>query len=171
MLWLQRPNWSRWAVAALLIVGSLWVELRPAAMTEHPFATIEIAPGDEIDTSNTEFRLVPVGTFRPIEGSVASRHIAAGDPILDSDVDETNRSVPAGWWSVSTDVPQGARVGDPVQVLVLSSGRSVDGVVTAVEPDDPFVDETGAIAVSPEHVTEVAMAAAEGQIVVLVAAR
>ena len=170
MLWLQRRNWTRWAVAALLIVGSLWVELRPDAMTEHPFATVEIAPGEEIDSSNTEFRPVPVGTFGPIAGSVASRHIAAGDPILESDVDETNRSVPAGWWSVSTDVPQGARVGDAVQVLVLSSGKSVDGVVTAVEPDDPFIDETGAIAVSPEHVTEVAMAAAESQIVVLVAA-
>ncbi len=168
MLWLQTPPWGRWLIASLLATLALWIELRPDPSVEHPFAITAIAIGDEVDTVNTEFRQIPKGLLEPVETGVATRSILPGDPVLASDVTDKQSHIPSGWWIVSADVPTKTSPGDRVRVVLLTTGEVVEGVVTSVSDDDPFAATSGAIAVEPNRAGEVAMAAADGQIAVLV---
>jgi hypothetical protein len=55
-----------------------------------------------------------------------------------------------------------------VRVVLLTTGEIVDGVVTSAFDDDPFSATSGAIAVDADSAGQVAMAAADGDIAVLV---
>lgn len=171
MLWLQTPPWGRWLAAGLIVTLTLWIELRPDPLVDHPFAATSIAPGTMVDESNTESRRVPAGLFDPVDlGIAASRAVAAGAPILGADVDGDDSIVPAGWWIVSTEVPASAVVGDQVRLVLLESGMTVQGVVTAASVDDTFGSLSGGVAVPGDAAAEVATAAANGRLAVLVAA-
>jgi len=168
MLWLQTPPWGRWLVATVLAVFALWVELRPESMVEHPFATVEILPGDEIGPSNTEERQIPQGLLAAVDAGVSSAAIKPGDPVLASDVVDRESHIPSGWWIVAADVPPNSTPGDQVRVVMLATGEVVEGVVTTALDDDPFSTASGAIAVEPTRAGDVAVAAADGEIAVLV---
>ena len=168
MLWLQTPPWGRWLIATLLAILALWIELRPEPLTDHPFAITRILPGEDIGLANTEMRQVPRGLFGPVGSGVAQNTVAAGDPVLASDVVGRDTYIPAGWWIVAADIPANVNPGDRVRVVLLSSGEMIDGVVTSAMSDDPFSTTAGAIAVKPGRAGEVAVAAAEGKIAVLV---
>ncbi|MDX1469590.1 MAG: hypothetical protein R3258_09630 [Acidimicrobiia bacterium] len=168
MLWLSRPPWARWIGAGLIVVAALWFELSPAANVEHPFATVDIDPGQLINAGNTEMRHVPSGLLENVEiGQAAGRKIESGEPILASDVRPVEPDVPKGWWVVAASLPRGARTGDHVQVLMLDSGLAAPGIVIAEGSDDPFDSFSGAIAIHPDHASDVAAAAVEGRIAVL----
>lgn len=147
---------------------ALWVELRPEQMVQHPFAVAEILPGEEIGVANTEMRLVPNGLFGPVGDGVSRDVVDEGEPVLASDVVETDSYIPDGWWIVTADVPTNAKPGDRVRVVLLSSGEIVGGVVTSAITEDPFSNTSGSIAVEPSRASEVAIAAADGSIAVLV---
>lgn len=168
MLWLQTPPWGRWLIASLLATLALWIELRPEPNVAHPFAITAIAIGDDVGTANTELRQVPKGLFEPVETGVATRSILPGDPVLTGDITDSQSHIPAGWWIIAADVPTDTSPGDRVRVVLLSTGEVVEGIVTSVGDDDPFAAASGAIAVEPDRAGEVAMAAADGQIAVLV---
>ena len=169
MLWLSRPPWARWAGACLIVLAALWLELAPAGDVEHPFATTDIGAGELIDAANTQMRLVPADLFEPIEmGATASRTIESGDPILASAIGTGEPLVPSGWWVVSASLPRRAEIGAQVQVVMLDSGKAAPGIVVDAGSDDPFDSFAGAIAIAPAHASEVAAAAAEGRIAVLV---
>jgi hypothetical protein len=168
MLWLQTPPWGRWLIASLLATLALWIELRPEPTVEHPFAIVEIVPGDDIGAGNTENRRVPRDLFQSVGSGVASVAIKPGDPVLASDVVEKKSYVPTGWWIVAADVPIDTNPGDRVRVVLLATGEIVDGVITSAADDDPFSATSGAIAVEPGRSSEVAMAAADGEIAILV---
>jgi hypothetical protein len=171
MLWFQPLPWGRWVLVLLVALVAAYIELKPDATIESPFATVTINAGDMIDEANTELRQVPVGLLDVAErGDVATTRIAAGSPVMASAVGEEGRTVPPGWWVVGVTLPQGAEVGDEVRIVLLETGREVPGVVAHPGSDDPFDAADAGVAVPPELSAEVAMAASDGRLAVLVSA-
>jgi hypothetical protein len=151
MLWFQPMPWGRWALVLLIAVGALYVELKPEATVDSPFATVTINPGDVIDQNNTELRRTPVGLLETAElGEVANERIEPGSPVMASSAGDQADTVPTGWWVIGVKLPDGADVGD--------------------EPgsDDPFAAADGGGAVPPERSAEVAVAASDGRLAVLI---
>jgi hypothetical protein len=169
MLWFEPFPLGRWTLAILIAVAALYVEFRPDPIVHQPFAVVDIAPGDPIDASNTELRRVPAGLFDgAVEGDVATKQVLSGEPVLKSDVAESDRVVPLGWWVVGVALPQGASPGDPVRLVLLDTGMEVEGVVAHQGSDDPFAAADGGVAVPEERSADVALAAANGRLTVLI---
>lgn len=169
MLWLQPVPWGRWALVLLVAAIAVYVEFRPDTTVESPFAIATIDPGDVIDETNTELRKVPLGLMETAEmGTIATRRILPGSPVMASSVGEVGRSVPPGWWVVAVTLPDGAAVGDDVRLVLLDSGVEVPGVVAHPGADDPFAAADGGVAVPPEVSSDVALAAADGRLAVLI---
>ncbi|MGA7281413.1 MAG: hypothetical protein WBZ40_06475, partial [Acidimicrobiia bacterium] len=61
MFWLQPSPWARWLAAGLIMIGALWVEFRPSPTVNHPFAVVDIKPGEVIDSTNTQQQVVRAG--------------------------------------------------------------------------------------------------------------
>ncbi|MCZ6737626.1 MAG: hypothetical protein O7B77_06585 [Actinobacteria bacterium] len=169
MLWLQSPPLGRWIAAGLLVAVAIWLEFGPDPLVDHPFATEAIAVGEELTSLNTETRPIPSGLLDQVHpNAVAARVIEKGEPILASDVGDGDSVIPVGWWVISADVPAIARAGDRVKIVLLDSGKVVEGVIAFSVPDDPFAAASGGIAVAPASASEVAVAAADSRIAVLV---
>jgi hypothetical protein len=169
MLWFEPLPWGRWALVVLVAAIAVYVELGPDPTVDHPFATVSITPGDVIDTTNTEMRAVPADLFLPIEtGSVVRRPIDVGDPVLATDVGESDSMVPQGWWVVGVTLPDGARAGDRVRLVLLDTGEEIDGVIAYPGSDDPFDAADGGVAVPSAASANVALAAAEARLAVLI---
>jgi len=169
MLWFEPLPWGRWALVALVAIVAIYIELGPDPTEERPFASVAIAPGEVIDKSNTEMRPAPSGLFASAEiGSVATRPIESGDPVLASDVGQSESVVPAGWWVVGVTLPDGARAGDRVRLVLLDTGSEVEGVVAHPGSDDPLEASDGGVAVPPESSADVALAAADARLAVLI---
>ena len=169
MLWFQPAPRGRWALAIVIAAVAAYVELRPDATVESPFATTTISPGDAIDETNTDLRRVPVGLLDTGQrGDIATRSILPGSPVMASSVGVEGRTAPPGWWVVGVTLPDGAVVGDDVRLVLLETGSEVPGVVAHPGSDDPFAAADGGVAVPPESSAEVAVAAANGRLAVLV---
>ena len=169
MLWFQPVPWVRWLLALLIAGVAVYVEFRPDDSVEAPFATILIAPGDPIDETNTELKTVPSNLLDSASrGTVATRSVLPGSPVMTGDVGERGSTVPPGWWVVGVTLPHGAAVGDDVRLVLLDSGLEVSGVVAHPGSDDPFAAADGGVAVPPESSAEVAMASAGGRLAVLI---
>jgi hypothetical protein len=169
MIWLQTPPWGRWLLATLIVMVAAWFELRPAPTVDHPFAAEDIARGEPIGAANTRPRSVPAGILQPVpSGAIASRDIAAGAPILATDTTGTANVIPRGWWAISLEVPEIARVGDRVLVVVIDGGLVIEGVISSARGSDPFTTGTGAVAVPAAHAAAVAVASVEGRVAVMV---
>jgi hypothetical protein len=169
MLWFQPVPWVRWLLALLIAGVALYVELRPDPSVEAPFATTSISPGDVIDETNTELRKIPAGLLDTAEpGTVATRPIPPGAPVMSADAGVRGDTVPPGWWVVGVTLPDGAEVGDEVRLVLLDSGLEVSGVVAHPGSDDPFAAADGGVAVPPESSADVAMASAGGRLAVLI---
>jgi hypothetical protein len=161
--------WLRWALVLLLACVAVYVELRPDPSVPTPFATTFIGPGDVIDETNTEMRDVPDGLLETgSRGEVATRPILPGSPVMASVVGTEGETAPPGWWVVGVTLPDGAVVGDDVRLVLLDSGNEVPGVVAHPGSDDPFAAADGGVAVPPETSSEVAVAAANGTLAVLI---
>lgn len=169
MLWFEPLPLGRWALVILVALIAGYVEFRPDPTVEGVFAVAAIEPGDTIDETNTEMRLIPAGLIDTAEpGSIASRPVEVGDPVLVSDVAEDGSTIPHGWWVVGVKLPQGARSGDGVRLVVLDDGSEVEGVVAHVGSEDPFDAADGGVAVPSESSAKVAMAASDGRLAVLI---
>ena len=169
MLWLESPPWGRWLAAALIAIGAIWAEFRPDSLIEHPFATERIERGDVIAEQNTEYRRVPTGLFEPVVlGLTALANVEEGEPLLASKVGDPDEVIPSGWWSIEIELPPSASRGDAARVLILSTGVMVDAVVVSAWTDDSFGTPLGALAVAPEHASEVAAASELGDVAVMV---
>lgn len=169
MLWFEPVPWVRWLLVAMLAVLALFLELRPDPSVEMPFATVDITPGSTIDDTNSEMRAVPAGMFEgAARGDVARQSITAGAPVLAGDVSEESETIPPGWWVVAVTLPDGVRPGDDVRIVLLDSGVDVEGVVAHPGSDDPFAAADGGVAVPPASSADVALAAANGRVAVLI---
>jgi hypothetical protein len=170
VIWLQTPPWGRWAVAVCIAVVSLWIEFRPEEMVPHPFTVDQITAGTTVDETNTETRMVPVGTFTEVElGQVARSTLPAGDPVLASQLGEENEMAPEGWWSLEMPLPIGAKRGDAARIVLLDSDVVAEAMVIEDADEDPLGSGTGLVAVESALAPDVARAAGEGRAVVMIA--
>lgn len=169
MLWLEPMPWGRWALVILIAATAVFIELRPDPSVEAPFAVTTISPGDVVDQSNTQMKKVPAGLMETAQlGDVATQPIHDGSPVMESAVGEPGHTVPPGWWVVGVTLPDGANVGDDVRLILLDSGDEVPGVVAHPGADDPFAAADGGVAVPPDSSSDVALAAANGRLAVLI---
>lgn len=169
MLWFEPLPLARWALVVLVAVVAAYIEFRPDPTVEQAFAVVAIEPGDTIDETNTELRLVPAGLIETAEpGAVATRAVAEGDPVLATDVVEESSMIPTGWWVLGVALPDGTRSGDRVRLVVLDDGTEVEGVVAHTGADDPYNAADGGVAVPSESSSAVARAAADGRLAVLI---
>ncbi len=171
MYWLGSPAYLRWLAAGLIVAGALLLEFRPTHMVDHPFASESIARGDPL--SAVVWRRIPDGLFPvpDLGGSFAAVDVGEGEPLLPSHVSEAGYVSP-DWWSIPVAMPFGAPVGTSVQLVDSATGQLIEGVIVAEPPDDPFAIEPAAlVAVPPESAAAFAVAAATGQVTVLIASR
>ena len=141
-------------------------------MVDHPFADVRISAGESLSEANVVYRRIPSDLIEPVPvDGVALRLIEEGDPLLMTSVGPEDRSVPAGWWAIELEVPQGADRGDPARLVLLDTGEVVEAVVVAGLDDDPLGRGSGAVAVGPEHAASVAAAAANGRVAVMIRTR
>ncbi len=157
-------------VAIAIALVALWVEIRPDPTVDHPFATVAIHPGESVGDWNVEWKAVPVGLLDPVApGSVAIHPVAAGNPILGSDIGDGETLIPQGWWTIEVEIGPQATIGERAMVVMLDTGTLARAVVVSASSDDPLGASRGAVAVEPDHAAEAAMAAAEGRLAVMFA--
>ena len=82
VLWLSRPPYLRWLGAAAILGLALWIELRPRAEVDHPYARFDLAAGSVVDEEAVEMACRACGVFPPVElGGLALVDIPAGEPL------------------------------------------------------------------------------------------
>jgi len=166
VFWLSPPPYIRWALAAVVVLTGLLIELRPATTVPHPFAARPIAIGEVVDDSAVVWREVPVGLLAAATlPLVSDRPIGVGEPVLGGDGAEQVSSIPDGWWAIEVDIPDGTRSGNTVR-LVTATGVA-DGVVVDVREGD-FGERTALVAVPDAAVSMVAAAVLDATMAVLV---
>jgi hypothetical protein len=103
----------------------------------------------------------------PLEGATAAVAIESGDPIVPSLVSAVVLA-PSNSWAVPVPLPVGAMPGTPVN-LVFSDGTDTGGTViqSATEDSLGFITD-GLVAVDNDIANAVALAAANGELVVLI---
>ncbi|MEN8113953.1 MAG: SAF domain-containing protein [Actinomycetota bacterium] len=169
MFWLTRPPYLRWAAAASIVVFALVWDLRSTAEALYPFASKTISPGAPITDELVEWRPVPMGIMAmpDLSRPVASREIEAGEPIVPSAV-SGETLVPEGWWSVPVALPATAEPGARVRLIGTEMPFDVEGVVVSRGTDDLFsYSDSGSVAVPPDAASNVAVAALDGTLIVL----
>jgi len=174
--WFTRPPYLRWAGAALILIVAAWIDLRPADTIAYPFAAADIAPGASIDAEHIEWRQAPKGLLPSnLEIGGTARHaIAAGEPILPSQMSDVRPEIPDGWWALSTKLPESVVAGQSLRIVITGFGvgpQAVPGIV--IEPPPPadplgYKDPVGLVAVPGDFATAVAASAAEGNLSVLI---
>ena len=158
------------AAAAVVLAALVW-DLRDEAEAPYPFAAAGIAAGTPITDSMVEWRNLPEGAMAlpDLSDPVAARDLPAGEPIVPSAVSGP-AAIPAGWWSVPVPLSSGAIPGSPVRLIDTASGLQTDGLVVAAGADDLMsIDTSGLVAVPPDSAADVAVAAGQGTLVVLLA--
>lgn len=171
VIWLQGPQWLRWTIAVSIAVVALWTEFTGEGMIEHPFAIETINAGDEISDDLIEMRLVPPGLLPIVDAyGFANRTFLPDEPITPGGIAGEGAPVASGWWDLEIAVPRTARVGDPVQLVLIDSGVAVGGTVRAVADEDPLGNGLGSVAIPPDQAVAVAAASANGRVIVLVSA-
>jgi len=169
VLWLGRPPYLRWFAAAALIVAALTWDLSERATEPFPFAATDLNRGQTISPDDVEWRQVPAGSLLlpPLENATAAVAIIAGDPLVASML-LASSAVPLNSWAVPVPLPIGAVPGTSVN-LVFSDGTDVPGVIIQPATEDSlgFISE-GLVAVEDIAANAVALAAANGDLVVLI---
>lgn len=169
VLWLGRPPYLRWLAAGALIVAALVWDLSERATEPFPFAASDLERGHQITAEDLQWHDMPLGAFAmpDLNNAIPLVPIRAGDPIVASLV-SPSPTLPPNSWAVPVQLPVGAHVGTVVK-LVFADGSDVGGVVMQPAREDSFgLETTGLVAVTDEAASTVALAAANGDLVVLV---
>lgn len=165
MFWLSRPPYARWAVAGLVLVVGLGLELRGEPAVPHPFAAVRIPVGERIDESNVRWEEIPAGLLEAVRlPLVAGRTILPGEPIPPIEATEDS-GIPDGWWAVEVALPTGTRSG--MAVRLVTPEATSEGVVVATHEGD-FGEQSGLVAVPASEADVVAVAALDASLMVLV---
>ena len=174
MLWMSRPPYVRWTFIGLLVLVSLWLEIRPTPTVSHPFLTRDLARGEPVGEA-LEWREIPGGVLEPVAGiGLANHRLAEGQPLLQGDTVEIALQVPPGWWVLDLPVPSEATAGTRIQLVVLpEAGHQpvppIGGIVTAVRKAEYAGDgPVGSVAFPPDLAATAAVAIAEDRVSVLV---
>ncbi len=153
----------------LLIVAAFMWDLSERATEPFPFAADELVRGHLIQQDDIVWRQIPVGSLSlPALGDVTVvSTIRAGDPIVGSLVSSAPPT-PPGTWAVPVPLPLGAGQGTAVN-LVFADGTDVRGVILQPATEDSLgVNYDGLVAVEGRAANAVALAAANGDLVVLI---
>jgi len=176
VLWIARPPYVRWTLIAVLVLVSLWLELRPSPGVSHPFLSRDLARGEPVEDA-LEWRDIAPGVLEPVPGTgFARRRLLGGQPLLPGDATDVPITVPVGWWLVDVAVPAEASAGTHVQLVILASpGHQpvppIAGLVTGVR-SGPYEDDglIGTVALPPDRAATAAVAVAEKRVSVLLQA-
>lgn len=176
MLWIARPPYIRWTLIGLLVLVSLWLEIRPSSTVSHPFLTRDLIRGETVEDA-LEWRDIAPDVLEPVPGAgFANRRLTAGQPLLPGDTTDVAMTVPPGWWLVEVDVPAEAAAGSEVQLVILPAAghrplAPIGGLVTGVRAADFEGDSLiGSVALPPDRAATAAVAIAEKRVSVLVQA-
>ena len=171
---MSRPPYARWTLVGLLVLVSLWLEIRPTPTVTHPFLNRDLARGELVEEA-LEWREIARGVLDPVPGTgFANRSLVAGQPLLVGDTVEVARRVPSGWWVLDLPVPSGASSGTRIQLVVLAEAGHqpvppIGGIVTGVRPAEYAGDgPVASVAFPPDLAATAAVAIAEDRVSVLV---
>ena len=174
MYWFRRPPYFRWAAAAALVITAVWLDVRPQPTVSHPYAAVALTDGTLIEETMIDWRTIPADVL-PDPGNpigMVSRRVATGEPLVPSAVSRTRIVAPEGWWTLETRLPQGARPGQSVHIILLGVGdvpQAIPGIVVAAPTTDALAleDVPGLVAVPAESAAVAAAAVAEDQVAVI----
>jgi hypothetical protein len=169
VLWLGKPPYLKWLAAGALTVAAFVWDLSERATEPFPFAASDLVRGQPITAVDVEWRELPSGALvlPELVDATASVTIRLGDPIVPSLVSSAP-PLPAESWAVPLPLPIGAAPGTAVK-LVFADGTDITGVVIQSASEDPLgFATTGLVAVTGQAVNAVALAAANGDLVVLI---
>ncbi len=168
VLWLGRPPYLRWFAAASVVVAAFTWDASQRATAPFPFAAVDLARGQPITMEDIEWRQIPAGTLvMPLlDGTSAATAILAGDPLVVSLI-STSPPLPDDTWAVPVVLPLGAGIGMTVR-LVFIDGTATPGVIIQPATEDSLGLVTHGLVAVPESVADsVALASANGDLVVL----
>jgi len=169
VLWLGRPPYLRWIAAASLVLAAFAWDVSKRATEPFPFAARDMARGQVLTSDDVEWRPVPVGSLSlpDLTGASASILIRSGDPIVPSLVAVTP-PIPPDSWAVPVPLPLGAGVGMSVR-LVFADGSATSGVIVQPATEDSLgLMSVGLVAVDGDVAHIVALATANGDLIVLI---
>jgi len=144
-------------------------DLAERATGPFPFAAVDLARGQPIAPESIVWRQVPRGSLQtpPLDGTTAAKEIKAGDPIVRSLVSGAI-PLPPNTWAVPVPLPLGAGQGTVVN-LVFADGSDVAGTIVQPASEDSLgFTSDGLVAVHRSAANAVALAAANGDLVVLI---
>ena len=176
MFWISRPPYLRWTAVGVLIVVTLWLEIRPDSTVFHPHLIRDVAVGEPIDDA-IRWEQIPAGALPHTSATgFAARPLVAGEPLLASDTTDMALAPPTGWWVVELDRPSDAVPGAAVQLVILpepgiSPVPPVGGVVMPVrQPQAGFGSGgvSGSVAVPPDRAATAAVAITNDRVSVLI---
>lgn len=169
MVWLLRPPYLRYVAAAALIVGALWLDLRPSPDVDHPFLAADVPAGAPIEARDIDWRSVPANILPVVEpDGIAAADIPAGTPLVPALL-TTAPAIPTGWFALEIPVPDLATPGTSVRIVV-DAQSWIDGVVIALaDGSGDFLSQgrNALVAIPGDAVAAVADAAGRGQVTVL----
>lgn len=151
------------------MLGALVWDFTERATEPFPFAAIDLERGQPIAPESIVWRQVPRGSLRlpSLDGSTAANAIEAGDPIVRSLVTGAT-PLPPNTWAVPVPLPLGAGPGTVVN-LVFADGTDVSGTIVQPASEDSLgYTSDGLVAVQGSAANAVALAAANGDLVVLI---
>lgn len=169
MLWLGRPPYLRWIAAASLVLAALVWDVSKRATEPFPFAARNLTRGQLLTPEDVEWRSVPVDSLSlpDLAGASASTLIRAGDPIVPSLV-TVAPPIPPDSWAVPVPLPLGAGAGMSVR-LVFADGSATSGIVVQPATEDALgLISEGLVAVGGDVAHIVALASANGDLIVLI---
>ena len=175
MMWFAPRPYLKWAGAAAIVAVSWFIQVMPAPVTLHPFASVDIPAGAELSEDMFDYREIPAGLLPAVavHGRLAVG-LSRGDPLTSGVLADREIAVPDGWWAVELEAPPGLVPGARVLLVAGGDGMSpapdpIPGVVILPVAEGGDLGEGALIAVPGEHLAQVSVASAYGTLTVAVA--
>jgi hypothetical protein len=158
-----------------VILFSVLADVRTMLMVEHPFAARPLEAGTTVERDDVVLVDVPAGLLPPVVLPLRLvRPVAAGEPLTPSLAASPATLTPAGWVSISLEVPEPVEAGDELLLIgtTVAAGPdlAVEALVVSLQPSDGFASTTALVAIPREAAAGVARAHLEGRLTVLWAA-
>lgn len=172
MYWLARPRYARWIVATMVVLFSVLADVRAMLTVEHPFAAGPLEAGTTVERNDVVLVGVPAGLLPPVALPFRLvRPVAAGEPLTPSLAAGPATRTPAGWVSISLEVPGPVAAGDGLLLVgtTVAGGPdlAVDALVVSLQPGDGFASTAALVAIPREAAAGVARAHLDGRLTVL----
>jgi hypothetical protein len=139
----------------MVLLFSLVSDIRGMLAIEHPFAPGPLPAGTSVERDDVVMARVPAGLLPPVTLPLRlARPVAAGEPLTPSLASEAASTVPAGWVSISLEVPGPVAAGHDLLLIGTSTDGGpdliVDGLVVSVQPGDGFSPAVAVVAIPRE---------------------